>query len=254
MDSSNEERPTKRVGDGRNARRHRSKAAVISATHALIYELETMPSAQQVASRANVSLRLVYDLFNDMDTLISAVAAQQAERLFPLMRPLNTHVSLEERCLELVEQRLFLYEEIAPFRRAVLERQRTHPSVPQLLGGVQTFKREQVWALFAKELHSIEDPDEREEVRAALAVITSFSAWDALVRQQKRSNSQIKATMLRMLRAVLAPYKLFLDRLWINWPGLAGGLISYRLLKNVDVWLAWWWPSGQWPASHGQTY
>jgi AcrR family transcriptional regulator len=66
--------------DGRIARGLRTRRRVAEALVALLEDGNADPTAKQIASRAGVSLRLVFHHFDDLDDLYRSVAAMQAER------------------------------------------------------------------------------------------------------------------------------------------------------------------------------
>lgn len=106
--------------DGRRQRSVDSRARIVKALLDLVGEGEVSPSAEHVASRAQVGLRSVFRHFKDMDSLYSEMSQRiEAEILKAYMRPFSAG-SLTERLTELVARRSALYERIAPFKRASL--------------------------------------------------------------------------------------------------------------------------------------
>src|SRR3954447_3199911 len=71
--------------DGRDARSERSRQAMVDALLDLLREGNVRPSSSQIAERAGVTQRTLFNQFGDMDSLISAVAARQAQRFFKLL-------------------------------------------------------------------------------------------------------------------------------------------------------------------------
>src|SRR5918999_531322 len=70
--------------DGRTARAVRTRNAIVDATIALVEEGDLRPTAPRVAERAEVSVRSVFQHFDDLDSLYAAVA----ERLYQRVRGL----------------------------------------------------------------------------------------------------------------------------------------------------------------------
>src|SRR5262249_58385643 len=70
--------------DGRLARGARARVAIVEALLALIERGDLRPSAARIAERAGVSLRSVFQHFNDVESLFAAAAERQAERLASL--------------------------------------------------------------------------------------------------------------------------------------------------------------------------
>ena len=67
--------------DGRRARRHRSRDLAVDALLDLLGEGVLRPTAQQVAERSGVSLRSIFRIFDDVETLNAAAAARQLSRV-----------------------------------------------------------------------------------------------------------------------------------------------------------------------------
>ncbi len=64
--------------DGRIARGERTRRKVAEALISLLEEGDTQPTAKLIAQRADVSLRLVFHHFEDMDALYRAVMILQS--------------------------------------------------------------------------------------------------------------------------------------------------------------------------------
>jgi TetR/AcrR family transcriptional regulator, regulator of autoinduction and epiphytic fitness len=136
--------------DGRVARSHRTREAVVDALLDLINEGDLQPTAARIAERAKVSLRLVFHHFNDLETIYAALAKRQLERVAPLMKPaISPSMPLASRIGEFVAQRARTLEFIAPVRRAALLREPFTPSLANQLAGARTLARRQIQTCFA---------------------------------------------------------------------------------------------------------
>ena len=67
--------------DGRTARARRTREAIVDATLALLDAGNLRPSADEIAERAGVSPRSIFQHFGDRETLQRAVGARQTERV-----------------------------------------------------------------------------------------------------------------------------------------------------------------------------
>ena len=67
--------------DGRRARRHRSRDLAVDALLDLLGEGVLRPTAQQVAERSGVSLRSIFRIFDDVESLNAAACARQLSRV-----------------------------------------------------------------------------------------------------------------------------------------------------------------------------
>jgi TetR/AcrR family transcriptional regulator, regulator of autoinduction and epiphytic fitness len=189
--------------DGRVARSHRTREAVVDALLDLINEGDLQPTAARIAERAKVSLRLVFHHFNDLETIYAALAKRQLERVAPLMKPaISPSMPLASRIGEFVAQRARTLEFIAPVRRAALLREPFTPSLANQLAGARTLARRQIQTCFAAELDACEGA-ERRELLHALDIALSWDAWDMMRRQQGLSESEARRVMDRIARTLL---------------------------------------------------
>ena len=77
--------------DGRRARRHRSRDLAVDALLDLLGEGVLRPTAQQVAERSGVSLRSIFRIFDDVESLNAAAAARQLSRVRHLFVDVLAH-------------------------------------------------------------------------------------------------------------------------------------------------------------------
>ena len=188
--------------DGRRLRAERSRQRMIEAAAKLIEEGDPNPTAERIAARAGLSVRLVYEHFKDLETLTFAVAAYQGTRIAELMLPVNAALPFSQRIAALVRQRDRLYAVIAPFRRVAQIREPTMATVAAMLRELRRAKREQAVALFAEELARLK-PLARRRATAAVGHLVSFAAWESLHSHQGLSRQEIRAVVRRSLARIL---------------------------------------------------
>src|ERR1041384_7993999 len=97
-------------------RSERARAAVVDALLELFEQGDLRPTAERIAERAGVSLRLVFHHFTDLEALFAAAADRHLERVQPTLRTVAAEGPLEMRIQEFVAERARLYEKIAPVR------------------------------------------------------------------------------------------------------------------------------------------
>src|SRR5687768_9641430 len=88
--------------DGRRARRHRSRDLAVDALLDLLNEGVCRPTAQQVAERSGVSLRSIFRIFDDVETLNAAACSRQVSRIRHLFVDVEAQGSLDARIDEVV--------------------------------------------------------------------------------------------------------------------------------------------------------
>jgi TetR/AcrR family transcriptional regulator, regulator of autoinduction and epiphytic fitness len=189
--------------DGRALRTERSRQAVLDAIFDLLSEGKVKPGAAEIAARADVSERTVFRLFEDLDQLFFAAAERQTQRTWHLYLTDPPTGSLAERVRLLVEHRAELYEQIAPVRRAALKYEPFHSEIHRRINRATRLLRRQLLETFAVERGVVRDSD-RAVLEAALAVVTSFSAWDDLRSNQRLSVPRAREVMILSLTALLA--------------------------------------------------
>jgi AcrR family transcriptional regulator len=104
--------------DGRRRRGQTNKARIVSAMLEMVREGDMAPSAEQVATRADVGLRTVFRHFQDMDSLYAEMATAIVGELAEIMARPFAGATWQARMIELVARRAAGFERILPFQRA----------------------------------------------------------------------------------------------------------------------------------------
>lgn len=163
--------------DGRLARSERTKLAIVDAMRALHHEGDLRPTAPRVAERAGVSVRTVWQHFEDLETLLVAAGERDLEIARSFVTPIDSDLPLAERVQRFVDQRARMFEAMAPPWRAA----RLHePFSSQIRTNRQVLyqlARQQVEQIFATELAAAAD---HSALLDALVAASSWAAWDCL--------------------------------------------------------------------------
>ena len=190
--------PESAPADGRRARRHRSRDLAVDALLDLLGEGVLRPTAQQVAERSGVSLRSIFRIFDDVETLNTAASARQLSRVRHLFIDVMPTGSLPDRVSEVVAINGRLYESIAPIRRAALRSAAESPALQEQLARARAWVRAEVERVFAPEL-----ADAPRDTAAALELVLSFEAWDQLRATQGVGPTRAAATVNRIVTSLL---------------------------------------------------
>ena len=188
--------------DGRTARATRTRSAVAAALLGLLEEGRLRPTAADIAERAGVSLRSVFQHFDDMESLYAAVAEAQMVRLSRLISQETGVGPLAARASAFVERRAELLETITPVRRAALLQEPFSEELARRLRLAHDMAREEIERTFAPELGVVPAGDGRDIV-FALDVATNWSAWDTSRRLNGLSIEESKRVMERTIIALL---------------------------------------------------
>ena len=188
--------------DGRTARAHRTRHAIVDALLALIEEGELAPTAPRIAERANVSLRSIYQHFEDLEALFGAAATRHLERIVDMASPIDPTGPVGDRLTAFVRQRARILEAMTPVRRAALLQEPFSPQLKESRHNMEHLGRTEVARVFAPELDRLA-PADRRDVHAGLTAASTWSAWDHL-RSTGLSVDAGRRVMRRMMSALLS--------------------------------------------------
>jgi len=107
--------PEQNKPDGRLLRSERSRGLIIDAMIALIEEGFLIPTAQQIAERADIGIRSVFRHFDDMDSIFETVNTLMLEETAPLFTGGDRTGTLDVRILHAIEQLTNGYESAKNF-------------------------------------------------------------------------------------------------------------------------------------------
>jgi len=193
------------AADGRQGRTARSRLAICEACLDLVQEGVLQPSADQIAERAGLSRRSVFNHFADLAELYDAVAEAGLARCAPLLEEIPADGPAAQRVERLVEVRSRFLEATAPFTRALTAQALVGPASEQALRvSRDALRREQrdLERLFRREIEGLSGRD-RAEVVEALSAATSPLQWEVLRRSRANSMSRSRAVMKRTLVSIL---------------------------------------------------
>lgn len=151
---------------------------MIDATIDLFQEGHLPPAADDIAARAGVSTATLFRYYPTLDDMRAETITRFSERHNALWD--LDHVGagpLDERIERLVAARLTLYETVAPVARFARARAHEQPQIAATLDLRRGMLTRQIEAHFALELEGLA-PADRAGIVGAIAVITSFEAWD----------------------------------------------------------------------------
>jgi TetR/AcrR family transcriptional regulator of autoinduction and epiphytic fitness len=188
--------------DGRTVRAERTRRRLVEALLSLLDEGHLRPTAAEIAERAGVSERSLFQHFPDREGLLEAVARQQYDRVMPTLRPIDASLPLGERIEQFTRQRARLYELIGGVRRAALLIEHDSPAVAGWLTSARRAKAAEVERVFRRELEAI-PPDEREPLRAALVTVCAWPAWESWRTHQRLGVARARTAMGAAIEALL---------------------------------------------------
>ena len=190
--------------DGRVARSERTREAIAEALLKLLDEGVLRPRAQEIAKRADVAVRTVFQHFDDMEGLYAEILRRQFERIEPFLAPLDPHRSTSDKVRTLIEMRDNMYAIAAPLRRGMIrvEADSTSKIFENALEELRRIMTQQIQQGFVKELHLNTDPF---DVLPRIEAITSFEMWDHFIQIQGASRTAVRSHMTVMVMRELQP-------------------------------------------------
>ncbi len=161
-----------------------------------IYE----PTSSEIAERAGITQRTLFRHFGTIDDIIVALVQRQTDFVTPFLLPMDRTGTIDDRVQRLADNRIALYEAIAPIRRAGLRVATQHEVIAEALELMTTRIQAQIDELFANDLARA-DRRTRELVIDAIDTATSWEAWDRLHSVRGFDRKRAASTMVQLVRA-----------------------------------------------------
>ncbi|HET9071280.1 MAG TPA: TetR/AcrR family transcriptional regulator [Acidimicrobiales bacterium] len=217
--------------DGRVLRGIRNREAVVEAFISLIEEGDPRPTARAIAARAGLSLRSVFQHFDDLEQIYEAAGRRQVRTLRPLLDPVPATLPLEARREEFLRRRVALLERLDPVARAARIREPFSAQLQANRAALVGLMREQCREVFSPELQAVAaraeaarseavrseavggpaggsvggaGPDPASGVLTAIATASSWANWYHLRNDQELSLEEATSAVRLLLRGALA--------------------------------------------------
>ncbi len=184
--------------DGRTARAVRTREAIVDACIGLVEAGVLRPTAPQIADGAGVSVRSVFQHFDDLETLFAMVAERVIHRLGELLVPIDGSLPREERVSAFVAQRVQVLEAVTPIRRAAAIHAPFSAEITKRLQFGHDVLRAEIASVFATELDAVETA-ERELLLDVLDISLSWPTWESLRTFDGRSVEEAGRVLARMV-------------------------------------------------------
>jgi TetR/AcrR family transcriptional regulator, regulator of autoinduction and epiphytic fitness len=189
--------------DGRAARSHRTRRAILDAMRALHAEGDLRPTVPRIAARAGVSLRTVWQQFADREALLLEAVRRDREIQRSLVTRIDPNQPLSARVEAFIAQRTRVLEEMTPTWRAA----RVHQPFSDQLQHDRTRRnsgaRAEVEQVFAPELGML-PAQQRERLVNALHATSLWSFWETLRTDLELSPLAAKEILTSTFTALLA--------------------------------------------------
>jgi AcrR family transcriptional regulator len=189
--------------DGRKARSQRSREAVVRAVMAFVQEGEPLPSVSEIAGRAKVSRRVVFNQFKNVERLRAICLARFAqEENAKFWRPVPPSLPLPERIEAFVRTRSARLEYVTPFRRAALVLAPISPLIADAVRAGAARAGAEVTTVFDAELRRL-TVARRSRLAALLIAACGWPMWDMLRADLNLSQRRAREAVAAMVAAVI---------------------------------------------------
>jgi TetR/AcrR family transcriptional regulator of autoinduction and epiphytic fitness len=187
--------------DGRTARAVRTRGAIVDATLALLASGDVRPCAPRIAEKAEVSVRSVFQHFDDLETLYAAVGARVTEQLAELVRPVDMALGPAERVVAFCQQRGRINEALTPTLRAAVVHAPGSPTINSQFQAGHDFVAARLAEAFAPELDRA--GDRRELVLDSLVAVGSWSTWNSIRTLGSRGPAEAELVVANLVASIL---------------------------------------------------
>jgi|KBSSwiStaDraftv2_1062776.scaffolds.fasta_scaffold300621_2 AcrR family transcriptional regulator len=189
--------------DSRVVRRQRKRQRIIDALLELLNQQRSAPGAAEIAARAGVTVRTLFQYFADLRALYLDAADRAVLQILPHLVDIEPGLPLADRIQRFVEQRVMLCETVAPLCRAAARYDSANQSVEKRLSAGRLFSRNAAVRIFSPELSDLPASDRYLAVEALL-LAGDWDTWDRLRRGAEMDVSGAKSIVNRLVWAALA--------------------------------------------------
>jgi AcrR family transcriptional regulator len=186
--------------DGRRARGMRTREAIVESLMTLVDAGDVNTTAQRIADGAGVSVRSLYQHFEDVNGLFGEAGSRLADWVAVEAVEVDTSLPLEQRITAYTDSRSAVLERILPFHRAARVLAPSSESMRKWRFEMMEQARLRLERAFGPELSALGGV-ERDVVLAALDVLNTWQSWDQLRQggRDVRSTSRVVASAFSAL-------------------------------------------------------
>lgn len=162
--------------DGRRRRSEQTRQAIIEAYLDLVRANQEPPTAQEIAMRAGISTRSVFERFTDLLTLSLAVADYAFEQALAQAPVPNVDADFATRLKAQVEVRAAICEQWLPLWRTLLRHQSQSEELAVRISRIRAAMMSRLALVYGPELSTLPEP-ERGQLLISLDLLTGFESW-----------------------------------------------------------------------------
>jgi len=190
------------VRDGRNARRERSREAVIDAVFALVQEGKLPPRVEDIAERAGISISSIFRIFDGLADVQRQALEHSHQQWASSFAVDDAGDELAARIRSHVRSRVELYETAGGLMRVGRGRALDHEPMVEGLARLRARFADQTRQRFATEVQAL-TPAAAADLVAIVDTVTSPDAFELMTAGHARTPRQISRAWVATLAAVL---------------------------------------------------
>src|SRR5262249_23236582 len=190
--------------DGRRQRSERTKQVIMDAYIALLRESPEIPTASQIAQRAGLSTRSIFERFDDLQTLSLATVdyAFTLGEAQAVMR--NVDGDRVTRLRSHVEMRAGTCERWLPLWRVVVANQAKLGDLKDRIRFIRHAVVKRMELMYGPELSTLDD-GERRDLLIALEALIDFESWGRMREGHGLSIEEASGVWVRVIDRMLPP-------------------------------------------------
>ncbi len=190
--------------DGRRLRSERTKQVIMDSYLALLHEQPEVPTAAQIAARAGISVRSVFERFSDLQTL----SLETADYAFALGEAQavarNVDGDRPTRLRSHVETRADTCERWLPLWRVVIANQGRLDELKTRIGFIRKAVVRRMELMYGPELAVLPE-SERRDLLIALEALIDFESWGRMREYHGLSFDDACSVWMRTIDRILPP-------------------------------------------------
>jgi AcrR family transcriptional regulator len=188
--------------DGRNLRAEQTRRKIVAATRALLQEVMTLPKVADIALRAGVSVRSVFQHFQEVEMLFLAVFDEILAEAQSAWQPVEPVGPLAARIDALVARRAEVCERALPVRVSAVAIEGGSPALAERAKVARALARQHIERAFRPELDRLA-PAERRQTLDALRAALDWDMWMNMRRFHGLSAEEAQGVWHRIVTAIL---------------------------------------------------
>ena len=188
--------------DGRNLRAEHTRRRIVAATRALLEETLTLPKVAEIALRAGVSVRSVFQHFQEVESLFLVVFDEILGEAQEAWEPVEPVGALAARVEAFIARRGAACERVLPVRFAAASIEGSSSAMTERTKVARALTRQHIERAFRPELDRLQ-PAERKQTLDALRAAMDWDMWMNMRRFHGLSVEEAQGVWHKIVTALL---------------------------------------------------